>query len=179
VCVCVCVCVCVSSPFIELVLFHIISFSSHLIKIIYYNTPDLTAAHVDLTLWPEFHNGVAASLRVGPANSSGSTPRITRNWIIYNRTASLANAGSAAAHAGFLLGLGLLGHLNSLSVTDICDYLTQGHECTTVGVLIGCAASKIGSVDPLLSKTLCLHIPALLPPQVWTSQKKNHSSQPS
>jgi hypothetical protein len=43
---------------------------------------------------------------------------------------------------GFLLGLGLQGHLTALSVTDIYDYLTQGHEPTTISILIGVAASK-------------------------------------
>jgi len=32
---------------------------------------------------------------------------------------------------------------------------------------VGLAASRLGSADPLLSKTLCLHIPALLPAQHW------------
>lgn len=69
--------------------------------------------------------------------------------------------------SGFLLGLGLFGHLNVLTIADICDYLTQGHEPTTIAVLIGVAASKIGTADPLLSKTLCLHLPSLLPAQHW------------
>ena len=43
----------------------------------------------------------------------------------------------------------------------------QGHEPTTVALLVGLAASRLGSADPLLSKTLCLHIPALLPAQHW------------
>jgi anaphase-promoting complex subunit 1 len=63
--------------------------------------------------------------------------------------------------------LGLFGHLNVLTIADICDYLTQGHEPTTIAVLIGVAASKIGTADPLLSKTLCLHLPSLLPAQHW------------
>lgn len=74
---------------------------------------DATTAHVDLTLWPDFHNGVAAALRVGPAaehassqESGGQTSRlakrskITRNWIMYNRTASVGKLGGDAAHAG-------------------------------------------------------------------------------
>ena len=128
----------------------------------------------ELTLWPEFHNGVAAGLRVGPkvklnpkSKISGKTnSHVTRNWIIYNRTASDA-AGGEAGHAGILFALGLLGHLSVLSVTDICDYLTQGHEPTTVAILIGMSAAKLGSADTLLSKTLCLHLPALLPPRHW------------
>lgn len=144
---------------------------------------DLSTAHVDLKLWPEFHNGVAAALRVGPAeilqrvNSNSSTAssstsvpskkRVTRNWIIYNKTASQAKQGGDNGHAGFLLGMGLFGHLSVLTITDICDYLTQGHEPTTIGILIGVAASKISTADALLSKTLCLHLPTLLPAQHW------------
>ena len=40
----------------------------------------------------------------------------------------------------------------------------QGVETLTVAVLIGIAASKIGSGDRFVSRTLCLHLPALLPP---------------
>jgi anaphase-promoting complex subunit 1 len=44
-----------------------------------------------------------------------------------------------------------------------CDLnLCQGHEPTTVAILIGLAATKLGTADPLLSKTLCLHLPSLL-----------------
>ena len=51
--------------------------------------------------WPEFHNGVAAALRL----SLGQTA-ISRTWIVYNKPES-ANY----AHAGVLMGLGLQGHL--------------------------------------------------------------------
>ena len=126
---------------------------------------DISAAHSDLNQWPEFHNGTAAALRVGPA--AMNTRRVTRNWIIYNKTASQSKPGGDNAHAGFLLGMGLFGHLNVLTITDICDYLTQGHEPTTIAVLMGVSASKIGTADALLSKTLCLHLPTLLPAQHW------------
>jgi hypothetical protein len=43
-------------------------------------------------------------------------------------------------------------------------WFVQGVEAVTVAVLIGIAASKFGSADPFTSKTLCLHIPSLLPP---------------
>lgn len=70
---------------------------------------DASTAHGDLTLWPDFHNGVAAALRVGPASDSSERDdsgglvkrsKITRNWIMYNRTASMGKAGGDAAHAG-------------------------------------------------------------------------------
>ena len=108
--------------------------------------------------------GVAAGLRVGP--KTNNRPAVTRNWVIYNRTAAIS-AAQESSHAGVVLALGLQGYLGVLSVTDICDYLTQGHEPTTVAVLVGMAATKLGSADTLLSKTLCLHLPALLPPKHW------------
>ena len=151
------------------------------------NTPLLlhtSTAPKDLSLWPQFHNGVAAGLRVsylqdlGSRNPSlklsqsegargqraGSASTVTRNWIIYNRTAT---ADDSSFHAGVLLALGLQGHLRVLSVTDICDYLTQGNQPTTIALLVGLPSSRLGTADPLLSKTLCLHVPSLLPPQHW------------
>ena len=71
---------------------------------------DTSAAPEELTLWPAFHNGVAAALRVGPLGTSaalgaaksglGARSKVTRNWIMYNRTASQAKAGGDSTHAG-------------------------------------------------------------------------------
>jgi hypothetical protein len=76
---------------------------------------DTTNAHADLTLWPDFHNGVAAALRVGPVEhekvrSKGTSrvarsarhakAKVTRNWIIYNRLVSQAKPGGESTHAG-------------------------------------------------------------------------------
>lgn len=151
---------------------------------------DTTSAPPELTLWPEFHNGVAAGLRVGRGSKqiqltkgvgqrspADNGRHVTRNWILYNRTATNAAAAAAArgsntagvvetamaSHAGVLLALGLQGHLHVLSKNDICDYLSQGHEHTTVAMLLGMAASKVGAADARLSKTLCLYLPTLLP----------------
>ena len=158
---------------------------------------EVATAPAELTLWPEFHNGVAAGLRVGAELSAGMREamgvghqtaarpsprrgRVTRNWILYNRTAAAAAAAAASnstdvngtgagtiSHAGVLLALGLQGHLGVLSAADVCDYLTQGHEPTTIAVLLGLAASKRGTADSRISKTLCLHLPALLPARHW------------
>lgn len=149
------------------------------------------AASVEYVMWPEFHNGAAAALRIGPLGNlsqedhsrTSGMHRVTRNWILYNKTNALqskitSDSGHAGerthiplflsdSQSGFLFGLGLLGHLKVLSIPDICDYLTHGQETTTVAVLIGVAASKIGSSDSIFSKTLCLHLPSLLPPQHW------------
>lgn len=123
----------------------------------------------ELSLWPEFHNGVAAGLRVGHSGtrSLAGNRKVTRNWIIFNRTASASSETGIISHAGVLLAMGLQGHLGVLTAADVCDYLTQGHEPTTIAVLIGLAASKRGTADSRISKTLCLHLPALLPPRHW------------
>jgi len=75
---------------------------------------DTSAYTPDLTLWPEFHNGVAAGLRLAPAlgrgreggrgggGEAGREGGITRTWIIYNRPRTPSHA-----HGGLLLALGL------------------------------------------------------------------------
>ncbi|KAK3093891.1 hypothetical protein FSP39_021511 [Pinctada imbricata] len=98
-------------------------------------TVDLT--HIDtppnMSAWPQFHNGVAAGLRI--ANSS----HVDSTWIVYNKskTNELTNE-----YAGFLMALGLNGHLVKLNTLNIHDYLSKGHEFTTIGLLIGMAAAK-------------------------------------
>lgn len=127
---------------------------------------DLAAAAVshDTTTWAEFHNGVAAGLRlqhdwgsvVGAAGEGGESGRggsavaagfeiggVSRTWITYNRPPGGANN----AHGGLLMALGLQGHLSSLAMTDVYDYLTLGQESTTVGMLLGMAAARRGSAD--------------------------------
>lgn len=98
-------------------------------------TVDLT--HIDtpanMNHWPQFHNGVAAGLRIADESLLHPT------WILYNKpkSAELSNE-----HAGFLMGLGLNGHLDSLATLNIHDYLTRGHEMTSVGLILGIAAGK-------------------------------------
>jgi len=115
---------------------------------------DTTGYAPELSLWPEFHNGVAAGLRLAPGVTS-----LTRTWIVYNQPAA-----PNYSHAGLLMALGLHGHLTALAMTDIYSYLSQGHDATTVGVLLGMAVAKRGTMDPAINKMLCLHIPSLLPP---------------
>mmetsp|Transcript_6433 Transcript_6433/g.19518 ORF Transcript_6433/g.19518 Transcript_6433/m.19518 type:complete len:1862 (-) Transcript_6433:388-5973(-) len=120
--------------------------------------------------WIHFHNGVAAGLRlfspevINPmaryqfnvAVSNGNP--ISRTWIAYNRPET-----PSAEHGGLLLALGLQRMLHNLTMTDVYEYLTLSHDPTTVGILLGMAASRVGSADAVVSKMLCLHIPALLP----------------
>lgn len=131
-------------------------------------TLDLSHSPADITVWPNFHNGVAAGLRL-PTYGEDTPSKITRSWIIYNKATHACSETSepgsqlAHAHGGFLMALGLRGHLSALSMTDVYEYLTQGSVTTSVGVLLGMAANKRGTCDPSVSKMLCLHIPSLLP----------------
>lgn len=133
---------------------------------------DLAAVPPDTTAWAEFHNGVAAGLRLqhewGSSSRDGSSGGgrdgdrtgsggggggavsngfqeggVSRTWITYNKPAGGANN----AHGGLLMALGLQGHLSSLAMTDVFEYLTLGQESTTVGVLLGMAAARRGSAD--------------------------------
>lgn len=139
---------------------------------------DLSEAPAEMKMWPEFNNGVAAGLRIPLNRNHGDSPDITRSWIVYNKPVSanqvqtdganstsqqnnLANLGHA--HGGLLMALGLRGHLATLNVADVYEYLAHGTMTTTVGVLLGLAANKRGTCDISVSKMLCLHIPTLIP----------------
>lgn len=103
--------------------------------------------------WPEFHNGVAAGLRL--CSHSG---RLTRSWIEYNRPKT-----ETSSHAGLMLALGLQGHLRSLTTSDIFLYLSMEHELTTIGMLVGLGAAHRGTMDEHISKVLFLHVPSQHP----------------
>lgn len=83
-------------------------------------TVDLNSGNIDvppnMTSWASFHNGVAAGLKIAPASQIDSA------WIVYNKPkhAELANE-----YAGFLMALGLNGHLTKLATLNIHDYLTK------------------------------------------------------
>lgn len=115
---------------------------------------DQSGLPADLEKWPSFHNGVAAGLRLPPGQSHA-----TRTWIVYNKPDSLTDE-----HAGVLMALGLTGHLSSLASADLVWYLSQRHETTAVGVMLGMAAARCGSMDNTISKMLCMHILAFHPP---------------
>lgn len=58
-------------------------------------------------------------------------------------------------HAGFLMALGLNGHLNTLAVLNKFEYLVKCHEMTSVGLLLGIAASKRGMCLKIYFCTHC------------------------
>ncbi|KZV34947.1 anaphase-promoting complex subunit 1 [Dorcoceras hygrometricum] len=100
----------------------------------------------ELKSWPEFHNAVAAGLRLAPLQG-----KMSRTWILYNKPDD-----PNITHAGLLFALGLHGHLRVLTITDIFQYYSQEHESTTVGLMIGLAASYRGTMQPSISKSAAL-----------------------
>ena len=40
----------------------------------------------------------------------------------------------------------------------------QGHEMTSIGLLLGVSSAKLGTMDMSITRLLSIHIPALLPP---------------
>ncbi|KAF9257772.1 hypothetical protein L218DRAFT_878559 [Marasmius fiardii PR-910] len=103
--------------------------------------------------WGEFHNGVAAALRI-----SSSCTSIDSSWIAFNKPSELT-----PEHAGFLFGLGLTGHLREMMTWHTFSYLTPKHDLTSIGVLLGLAAANMGNENQHVTKLLAVHTPALLP----------------
>eukprot|EP00397_Hematodinium_sp_SG-2012_P000523 GEMP01000524.1.p1 GENE.GEMP01000524.1~~GEMP01000524.1.p1 ORF type:complete len:1866 (+),score=394.25 GEMP01000524.1:193-5790(+) len=125
----------------------------------------LDPAHhdADLIMWAEFNNGVARALQVADA----STLNLTRGWIVHHKnhwegTGQALPAVATQGHAGFLFGLGLRGHLKVLQMSDCYKYFKPQHEATTVAILIGVAASYMGTMMETITRMMCMHIPSTL-----------------
>jgi len=122
--------------------------------------------------WPSFHNGVAAGLRlVAQPNSA----EIDATWISFNKPPS-NETNVETEHAGFLMALGLNGHLTKLSMLDAYEYLNKGCEPISIGLLIGVAASYLGTMDVMVTKKLSTQLEALLPPSA-TELPLTHNTQ--
>ena len=105
--------------------------------------------------WAFFHAGVAAGLSI-----SRDARGIDTSWILFNKPLQdLSNR-----HAGFLLALGLNGHLKSVAKWVAFKYLTPKHTMTSIGLLLGLAASYIGTMDSLITRLLSVHVTRMLPP---------------
>ena len=134
-------------------------------------------SHIDVSHnmehWPSFHNGVAAGLRL--STRPETTANIDSTWICFNKPKSGDN-NADTEHAGFLMALGLNGHLNKLGKLESFDYLMKGKEAISIGILLGMAASKRGSMDILVTKKLSTQLEALLPPTA-TELPLSHNTQ--
>ena len=106
------------------------------------------------TSWAFFHAGVEAGLSISK-DASG----IDTSWILFNKPRDLQTR-----HAGFLLALGLNGHLKSIAKWVAFKYLTPKHTMTSIGLLLGLSASYLGSMDTLITRLLSVHVTRMLPP---------------
>lgn len=106
------------------------------------------------TQWPLFHLGVASALSISP-----EAKEIDTSWIVFNKPSE-----PTSRHAGFLLGLGLNGHLKKIARWHLLNYLTTKHVLTSVALLLGLGVSYIGTKDAKVTKLLSVHIAAMLPP---------------
>jgi len=104
--------------------------------------------------WAFFHAGVEAGLSIS-RNARG----IDTSWILFNKPHELKNR-----HAGFLLALGLNGHLRSIAKWVAFKYLTPKHTMTSIGLLLGLSASYLGTMDTLITRLLSVHVTRMLPP---------------
>ncbi|KAI9032149.1 hypothetical protein DFJ74DRAFT_601859, partial [Hyaloraphidium curvatum] len=117
-------------------------------------TLDLSPFPTDSIDWPEFHDGVATGLRISP-----DCPDVDSSWIVYHRPDDV----TTPRHAGFLLALGLNGHLRKMSSYHSLTYLTSKHDLTSIGLLLGLSAAHVGTCNDQVTRMLAVHVPALLP----------------
>ena len=116
---------------------------------------DKNAFTEEKVCWAFFHAGVAAGLSV-----SRDAKGIDTSWILFNKPSQdLSNR-----HAGFLLALGLNGHLKKIAKWVAFKYLTPKHTMTSIGLLLGLAASYMGTMDSLITRLLSVHVTRMLPP---------------
>ena len=117
-------------------------------------TADKAAYTEEKVSWAFFHAGVEAGLSIA-IDAKG----IDTSWILFNKPQELKNR-----HAGFLLALGLNGHLKSIAKWVAFKYLTPKHTMTSIGFLLGLAASSLGTMDTLITRVLSIHVTRMLPP---------------
>jgi anaphase-promoting complex subunit 1 len=106
------------------------------------------------TSWAYFHAGVSAGVSI-----SREAKEIDTSWIVFNKPQELTNR-----HAGFLLGLGLNGHLRNIAKWHAYNYLTPKHTMVSIGLLLGISASFLGTMDATITRLLSVHVTRLLPP---------------
>ncbi|KAF2219915.1 hypothetical protein BDZ85DRAFT_204904 [Elsinoe ampelina] len=103
--------------------------------------------------WAFFHAGASAGLHI-----SRKAAGIDTSWVVFNKPDELTNR-----HAGFLLALGLNGHLRNMAKWLAFKYLTPKHTMTSIGLLLGLSASYMGTMDSLITRMLSVHITRMLP----------------
>lgn len=117
-------------------------------------TADRTAYTEEKVSWAFFHAGAEAGLSISKAAKG-----IDTSWILFNKPPELKNR-----HAGFLLALGLNGHMKNLAQWLCYSYLTPKHPMTSIGFLLGISASHLGTMNGNVTRLLSVHVTRMLPP---------------
>ncbi|KMQ87414.1 anaphase-promoting complex subunit 1 [Lasius niger] len=117
-----------------------------------------------ISVWPLFHNGVAAGLCIHP-----DVANIDSTWIVYNRESECTRE----EHSGFLMALGLNGYLKNFPRLNVQEYLKDSCEVINVGVLLGLSASHCGTMNVLMTRLLSSYVETLLPPNIKLDIKQN------
>lgn len=116
-------------------------------------TADRNAYTEEKVSWAFFHAGVEAGLSI-----SKEAKGISTSWLHFNKPHELKNR-----HAGFLLALGLNGHMKEIAKWASYKYLQPKHAMTSIGFLLGCSASHLGSMDLNITRLLSVHVRRMLP----------------
>ena len=56
------------------------------------------------------------------------------------------------------------GHLQSFNIMSLYEYLIKFNKQTSIGLLLGLSASKIGTKNVFITKMLSIHVEPLIPP---------------
>ncbi|KAL8936994.1 MAG: hypothetical protein Q9211_003911 [Gyalolechia sp. 1 TL-2023] len=116
-------------------------------------TADRAAYTEENVSWAFFHAGVEAGLSI-----SKDAKGIDTSWLLFNKPHELKNR-----HAGFLLALGLNGHMRKIAKWASYKYLTTKHTMTSIGFLLGISASYLGTMDTNITRLLSVHVTRMLP----------------
>ncbi|KAI4089883.1 MAG: hypothetical protein LQ344_005073 [Seirophora lacunosa] len=116
-------------------------------------TADRNAYTEEKVSWAFFHAGVEAGLSI-----SQDAKGITTSWLHFNKPHELKNR-----HAGFLLALGLNGHMKNVAKWASYKYLSPKHTMTSIGFLLGTSASYLGTMDLNITRLLSVHVKRMLP----------------
>jgi hypothetical protein len=108
--------------------------------------------------WPEFHNGVSVGLKIPREILEQKNKDTLRTWIDYQKTNY-----ESFDKSGLCYALGLQGLLYCFQPTDMYLYLKPYYEPRSIGIMLGLAASKIGSRDESVHKTIGVHLSCMLP----------------
>lgn len=108
-------------------------------------------------IWADFHNGVAAALKLSRNALERLDRESIRTWIDYQRTET-----TRYDHAGLLFGLGLQGLFECFTTGDIYANFKTCNDARIIGTIFGLAIPKLFSkkteTEETILKAFNLHL---------------------